>query len=87
MNVDAATMSRTKTSEIPPTSPGAPRAADGALESLRRRGWLVGTPDELVDALGRYQEAGISRVMLHHFALDADDVLELLATEVIPQLG
>ena len=49
-------------------------------------GWLSGTPDELVDALGRLSEQGVSRVMLQHLAHDDFSVLELLAARVLPQL-
>ena len=56
------------------------------LETARARGWLVGTPSEVVDELGRREEAGISRLMLQHHANDNFEVLELLATEVLPQV-
>ena len=38
------------------------------LAEARTRGWLVGTPSQLVDELGKREEAGISRVMLQHHA-------------------
>jgi F420-dependent oxidoreductase-like protein len=56
------------------------------LEAARDRGWLVGTPSEVVDELGRREEAGVSRLMLQHHANDNFEVLELLATEVLPQV-
>lgn len=57
-----------------------------AITRLRRRGFQIGSADQLVDALGRYEEAGVSRVMLHHLALDDDASLELLASDVLPQV-
>jgi alkanesulfonate monooxygenase SsuD/methylene tetrahydromethanopterin reductase-like flavin-dependent oxidoreductase (luciferase family) len=56
------------------------------LEAARDRGWLVGTPSEVVDELGRREEAGVSRLMLQHHANDNFEVLELLAAEVLPQV-
>ncbi len=49
-------------------------------------GWFSGTPDELVDQLGRLSEQGVSRVMLQHLAHDDFSALELLAARVLPQL-
>ena len=46
----------------------------------------MGTPSEVVDELGRREEAGVSRLMLQHHANDNFEVLELLATEVLPQV-
>jgi len=56
------------------------------LAEARTRGWLVGTPSQLVDELGKREEAGISRVMLQHHANDDFEVLELLASEILPQM-
>ena len=56
------------------------------LAEARSRGWLVGTPSQVVDELGKREEAGISRVMLQHHANDDFEVLELLASEILPQI-
>ena len=56
------------------------------LAEARSRGWLVGTPSQVGDELGKRAEAGISRVMLQHHANDDFEVLELLASEVLPQM-
>jgi F420-dependent oxidoreductase-like protein len=55
------------------------------LDKLRTAG-LAGTPDEIVDRLGRYGEVGATRVYLQ--ALDLDDLgmIELIAERVLPQL-
>jgi alkanesulfonate monooxygenase SsuD/methylene tetrahydromethanopterin reductase-like flavin-dependent oxidoreductase (luciferase family) len=47
--------------------------------ALRERGLVVGTPAEVVDQLGRLQEAGVQRVMLQWLDLDDLDGLEALA--------
>ena len=59
---------------------------EASLARLRRRGWLVGSPAQIVEQLGRLAEEGVARVMLHH--LDKDDfaALDLVAAEVLPQL-
>ena len=57
-----------------------------ALKAARRRGWLVGTPSEVVDELGHREEAGITRLMFQHNANGSFDVLDLLAMEVLPQV-
>ncbi|MEX2229492.1 MAG: TIGR03560 family F420-dependent LLM class oxidoreductase [Dehalococcoidia bacterium] len=62
------------------------RDPETLLHSLRDRGWLIGTPGELVDEIGRREEAGLSRVMLQHHANDDFASLELLAAEVLPQV-
>jgi alkanesulfonate monooxygenase SsuD/methylene tetrahydromethanopterin reductase-like flavin-dependent oxidoreductase (luciferase family) len=56
------------------------------LERLTGAGWLIGSPDQIVDALGRREEAGISRTMLQHHANNDFDSAELIASEVIPQV-
>ncbi|MCW2667059.1 MAG: putative F420-dependent oxidoreductase [Frankiales bacterium] len=56
------------------------------LDELRENG-LAGTPDEVVDKIGRYAEAGASRIYLQ--VLDLSDLshLELVAEAVVPQLA
>ena len=49
--------------------------------------WMVGTPDQLVEDLAEYREAGVTRVMLQHLLVADDDALELIAREVVPVLG
>ncbi len=57
------------------------------LAELRERGAVVGTPNEIVERLGQLAEAGVVGVQLQW--LDLDDVrgLELIASEVFPQLA
>ena len=55
------------------------------VEDLRRSG-VTGTPAEAVDTLGRYAEAGATRVYLQVLDLADLDHLDLVAAEVAPQL-
>lgn len=56
------------------------------VDELRENG-LTGTPSELVDKIGRYGEIGSTRIYLQTLDLDDLDHLELVASEVMPQLG
>jgi F420-dependent oxidoreductase-like protein len=56
------------------------------VDELRRTG-VAGTPAEAVDTLGRYAEAGATRVYLQVLDLADLDHLDLVAAEVAPQLG
>jgi alkanesulfonate monooxygenase SsuD/methylene tetrahydromethanopterin reductase-like flavin-dependent oxidoreductase (luciferase family) len=60
-------------------------AIGGTPESLRERG-LAGSPDELVDQIGRFAEAGAARIYLRLLDLTDLDHLELLAARVLPQV-
>jgi F420-dependent oxidoreductase-like protein len=55
------------------------------VDELRAHG-AAGTPAEVVDTLGRYAEAGASRVYLQVLDLADLDHLDLVAAEVAPQL-
>ena len=48
---------------------------------------LAGTPAQLVDAIGTFAEAGATRMYLQVLDLHDLDHLELLASEVMPQVG
>jgi F420-dependent oxidoreductase-like protein len=56
------------------------------VDELRSSGEAVGTPDEVVDILGRYAEAGASRIYLQTLDLADPDQVELVASAVAPQL-
>jgi F420-dependent oxidoreductase-like protein len=56
------------------------------LARHRERNAFAGTPGELVDVLGRHAEAGVQGVMLQWWDLDDLTGLELIASDVIPQL-
>ena len=61
-------------------------AAIGREPAELRAAGLAGTPAELVDKIGRYAELGVSRFYLQ--TLDISDIehIELVASEVVPQL-
>jgi F420-dependent oxidoreductase-like protein len=56
------------------------------VDELREHG-VAGTPAEAVDVLGRYAEAGAQRVYLQVLDLADLDHLDLVAGDVVPQLG
>ncbi|QDQ96327.1 LLM class F420-dependent oxidoreductase [Tomitella fengzijianii] len=56
------------------------------VDELRENG-LAGTPDELVDKIGRYAELGTTRMYLQTLDLTDLDHLELVADKVMPQLS
>jgi alkanesulfonate monooxygenase SsuD/methylene tetrahydromethanopterin reductase-like flavin-dependent oxidoreductase (luciferase family) len=49
--------------------------------------WLLGTPDAVIEQLGVLEAAGLDRVMLQHFVFSDDDVLRLIASEVLPAVA
>jgi len=55
------------------------------VAELREHG-LAGSPAEVTDKIGRYAEAGASRMYLQLLDLADLDQLELIASEVLPQL-
>jgi alkanesulfonate monooxygenase SsuD/methylene tetrahydromethanopterin reductase-like flavin-dependent oxidoreductase (luciferase family) len=56
-----------------------------SVEDLTANG-LCGTPEEIVDGLGRLAETGATRTYLQFLTLDDLDHLELLGQEVLPQV-
>lgn len=52
-----------------------------------KAGSLAGTPAEVVDKLAKYAEAGATRMYLQILDLSDLDHLELIASEVVPQLA
>lgn len=57
------------------------------LEMLGSNGWLVGTPEKVIDAIREREKAGIQRQMLQHLDHGNDRALETLAREVLPALA
>jgi F420-dependent oxidoreductase-like protein len=57
------------------------------VDELRDSSPLVGTPNEIVDKLGPFREAGVQRVYLQLLDMSDLDHLELFATEVVPAFG
>jgi F420-dependent oxidoreductase-like protein len=56
-----------------------------SVEDLRENG-LAGTPAEVVDRIGRFEELGAERIYLQTLDLEDLDHLELLASDVLPQV-
>jgi len=54
--------------------------------ATQRADGLVGTPDEIVDRIGAYAELGATRFYLQVLDLHDLDHLELIASEVMPQV-
>lgn len=57
------------------------------VEEMRGNGGIVGTPNEVVETLGRYAEAGATRLYLQTLDLSDLNHVELVATAVAPQLA
>ena len=55
-------------------------------DEMRAGGGVVGTPAEAVEAIGRYAEAGATRLFLQVLDLADLDHIELVASAVAPQL-
>lgn len=64
----------------------AERKVDGDIEALRGRGVLIGGPGRIVDDLGRLSAAGVQRIMAQWLDMDDMDGIEMLASDVLPQL-
>jgi F420-dependent oxidoreductase-like protein len=64
------------------------RRADAIGKSVDelRAGGIAGTPAEVVDKIGRFAEAGCDRIYLQVLDLSDLDHVELLASDVLPQV-
>ena len=60
--------------------------ADRVLPALKQRGWAVGTVSEVVEQLGRLEEAGVQEYIFQHHDQEDMDVLEIIAGEIAPRL-
>lgn len=58
--------------------------ANSSKEELQARGLVVGTGTEIVDILGKWQEAGCQRIMLQWIELDDLPSLEDMASDILP---
>jgi F420-dependent oxidoreductase-like protein len=67
-----------------------PRASTPAAtlpDVLRREGWLVGSPQDIVGQIQGLAAEGIERFMLQFFDQEDLDALRLVAQEVLPRLA
>ena len=55
------------------------------VDELRQHG-LAGTPNELVDKIGRFAEIGCARIHLQLLDLEDVEHIELIAQEVMPHV-
>ena len=56
------------------------------LPAWHRAGFIGGTPQQVIDQLKGFEQAGVTRFMLQHNNLDDIDSLTLMAEEVLPFL-
>jgi F420-dependent oxidoreductase-like protein len=56
------------------------------LTRQRERGWLVGTPSQVIEQIQGRASQGIERIMLQTFLMDDVEQLELIASEIIPRV-
>jgi F420-dependent oxidoreductase-like protein len=61
------------------------RATGSKLDDLREHG-LAGSPDEIAEKIGRFAAIGAERIYLQVLDLQDLDHLELIASEVLPQV-
>ncbi len=62
----------------------------GPFEDYRRdieKDCIVGTPERAAARLAEYRDAGVQRIFLNHELYDDDEMLELLATDVLPRVA
>jgi alkanesulfonate monooxygenase SsuD/methylene tetrahydromethanopterin reductase-like flavin-dependent oxidoreductase (luciferase family) len=63
-------------------------AAGSSIRQLRdSKGWLAGTPSEIVEQVKAWEALGVEEVMLQHLDHKGMDVLELIASEIIPNVA
>ena len=56
----------------------------GAWLESRRPTYLMGTPDEVLQRVSEYEEAGLQRIMLQDWLPTDLDMLSLIGSEVLP---
>jgi F420-dependent oxidoreductase-like protein len=67
--------------------PDASGSSDEYLAELDGQGSVVGTPDQAVERLSDFADAGVQRIMLQDLLVDDLEMLALLGSEVFPQTG
>jgi alkanesulfonate monooxygenase SsuD/methylene tetrahydromethanopterin reductase-like flavin-dependent oxidoreductase (luciferase family) len=61
-----------------------PELAPFTPKVLRERGWLVGTPPQVVEQIQALKAEGVHRVMLHHLDVEDHESLALVASDILP---
>ncbi len=59
---------------------------EGAAPFLAARGWLAGTPAQVVEQIKALEAEGVSRIMLQHHMQTDFEALELIAREILPKV-
>ncbi len=67
-------------------APPSPMSPPDYIETLRARGAIMGSADEMVDRIGRIAESGIDEVIFIWFNLSSNLVPDWLASNVLPQV-
>ncbi len=62
-------------------------SVDEILQRMRERGWLVGTPDEVIESIKARADLGVSRIMLQTHDQEDMEALELIGSAIIPQIA
>lgn len=62
-----------------------PGSSDDALEELSKD-CIVGTPERAAERISQYAAAGVQRIVLNHELFDDLEMLDLLASEVLPRV-
>lgn len=59
---------------------------DEVISRQRERGWLVGSPDEIIEEIKAREALGVERFMLQTLNTENTDALELFAAAVLPHV-
>ena len=57
-----------------------------SADDLRKRGVIVGTPQQMIDQMRQLHMAGLERIMLQWIDLDDIEGIEIIARQVLPEL-
>ena len=60
---------------------------EASPEELMDKGFIVGTPERVVERIQAYEEAGASRVMFQLYDYDDTDLLDVIAEKVLPRVS
>ena len=78
---------RRRAAELQSVVPGMRDVEVGDLLTRQReRGWLVGTPAEVIEQIQGRAAQGVQRIMMQTFLMDDVEQLELIANEIIPNV-
>ena len=61
--------------------------ADATTDELMDKGWIVGTPDRVVERILAYSEAGASRVIFQLYDYEDTALLDVIAEKVLPRVS